>query len=148
VVDEVALTLPAGSAHTLTCDCPTDGVVVDGDALRLEQVLHNLIQNAIKYSPLGGPIAVQVAQRAEQAAITVTDRGIGIPRDAQANLFQRFYRAGNVRDDSISGMGIGLYVVKEIVSRHGGTVEVVSTEGEGSTFIVRLPTVTLQQERR
>ncbi|HSH79439.1 MAG TPA: PAS domain S-box protein, partial [Herpetosiphonaceae bacterium] len=132
VVEEVALTLPVDSTHSLTCSWAEEAVIVAGDALRLEQVLHNLLQNAIKYSPQGGLISVQVARDADQAIIALSDQGIGIPGDAQANVFQRFYRAGNVRNDHISGMGIGLYVVKEIVSRHGGTVDVASVEGTGS----------------
>ena len=139
VVDEVALTLPQGSMHTLTCSGAEDGVQVVGDALRLEQVLHNLLQNAIKYSPAGGAVSVRVARHDDQAVVAVRDQGIGIPRDAQANVFQRFYRAGNIRSDHISGLGIGLYIVQEIVSRHGGTVDVASVDGEGSTFTVRLP---------
>jgi signal transduction histidine kinase len=146
VADEVSMMFPPGSPHVLTCECPEGAVIVEGDALRLEQVLQNLVQNAIKYSPQGGAINVQVEKHGDQAVIAVSDRGLGIPRDAQANLFQRFYRAGNVRGDSISGMGIGLYVVREIVSRHDGTVEVESTEGVGSTFIVRLPMAKLQHE--
>ena len=139
VAEEVALTLPVDSTHSLTCRCAEETLILAGDALRLEQVFHNLLQNAIKYSPQGGPVRVRVAREADHAIIALSDQGIGIPGDAQANLFQRFYRAGNVRNDHISGMGIGLYVVKEIVSRHGGTVDVASVEGTGSTFTVRLP---------
>lgn len=139
VAEEVALTLPVDSMHSLTCRCAEETLILAGDALRLEQVFHNLLQNAIKYSPQGGPISVRVARDADQAIIALSDQGMGIPSDAQANVFQRFYRAGNVRNDHISGMGIGLYVVKEIVSRHGGTVDVASVEGTGSTFTVHLP---------
>jgi signal transduction histidine kinase len=75
------------------------------------------------------------------ACLEVTDRGMGIPAAALTRLFGRFYRAPNVDSQHISGMGLGLYVVKEIVALHGGRVEVISHEGEGSTFIVWLPLI-------
>jgi signal transduction histidine kinase len=80
-----------------------------------------------------------VARQGDYAVIAVTDQGMGIPAASQAQLFQRFYRAGNVNASNISGMGIGLYVVKEIVSRHGGDVRVSSMEHQGTTFTVLLP---------
>ena len=139
VADEFRLALPPGGAHTISCSCPEEVVIVEGDGLRLEQVLHNLLQNAVKYSPEGGSIRVRVERQDGQASIAIGDQGIGIPPEAQANLFQRFFRADNVRGRSMSGMGIGLYVVNEIVSRHGGTIAVESAEGKGSTFTIRLP---------
>jgi signal transduction histidine kinase len=107
--------------------------------LRLEQVVQNLVQNALKYSQAPDPIRVIVALVNDAGRITVQDWGIGIPREELANLFKRFYRAKNVEDQHISGMGIGLCVVKEIITMHGGTVEVESTEGQGSCFTVSLP---------
>ena len=80
-----------------------------------------------------------VEQRDTLACVAVTDQGIGIPEPAQAQLFSRFYRAPNVDPQQISGMGLGLYVVKEIVALHGGTVDVTSAEGQGSTFTICLP---------
>ena len=136
VVDEAR---PALERHTLELSCTGDSFIVEGDELRLEQVIQNLLQNAIKYSPDGGLITVRVEQRDNQASLAISDQGIGIPEAAQAQLFQRFYRAANTDGSPIAGMGIGLYVVKEIVTRHGGTVEVSSVEGKGSTFTVRLP---------
>jgi signal transduction histidine kinase len=105
----------------------------------LEQVIQNLVQNAIKYSPTGGSVRVQLEQRGTLACMAVHDQGIGIPSAALPQLFQRFYRAKNADDQHISGMGIGLSIVEEIVSLHGGTVEVQSTEGQGSTFTICLP---------
>ena len=129
---------PTLAQHTLQYHGPEAPLVLAGDALRLEQVVQNLLQNAIKYSPAGGPIVVALTQQADQAILTISDPGIGIPAAAQAHLFERFYRAANAEQAS-SGVGIGLYVVKEIVSRHHGTVDVTSVEGQGSTFTVRLP---------
>ena len=113
--------------------------MVNGDAMRLEQVLDNLVQNAIKYSPGGGSVKVRIEQQSDKACLWVTDEGIGIPHKAVPHLFERFYRAPNVDPQQITGMGIGLYVVKEIVQLHGGTIMVESTEGVGSTFRICLP---------
>jgi PAS domain S-box-containing protein len=130
---------PSLERHTIVCDAPDEAVIVEGDELRLEQVLQNLIQNAIKYSPNGGTVTVRVERRGDSAAVSVSDQGIGIPAQALPKLFRRFYRASNVEDQHISGMGIGLYVVKEIVALHGGDVEAESVEGQGSTFRISLP---------
>jgi PAS domain S-box-containing protein len=135
----VADVQPTLTQHTLTLSDPERVLIISGDALRLEQVIQNLLQNAIKYSPAGGEIAVRVEQREQMACVAVTDQGIGIPADALPRLFQRFYRASNVDAGGISGLGIGLYVVKEIVTLHGGAVEVTSTAGQGSTFTFCLP---------
>ncbi len=136
VVEEIRLGL---DHHMLTWSSSHAELVIEGDALRLEQVFHNLIGNAIKYSPEGGLITVGVERRNNHACVKVTDQGIGIPQAALAQLFQRFYRAENVDAQHISGIGIGLFVVKEIVDLHGGEVTVDSNEGHGSTFIVCLP---------
>jgi PAS domain S-box-containing protein len=125
--------------HTLAYVPPNDQLAIVGDELRLEQVIQNLVQNAIKYSPKGGPVEVRAVRRGTMACISVTDQGIGIPQAALSRLFTRFYRAPNVDPQHISGMGVGLYVVKEIVSLHGGEVEVESQEGVGSTFTICLP---------
>ncbi len=125
--------------HPITLTCTPEPIVIEGDLLRLERVLYNLLQNAIKYSPAGGPIDVQIERRGDEAYLAVQDQGIGIPEEEQQKLFQRFYRASNATVRHIGGMGIGLYLVKEIVEHHGGKVEVISNEGEGSTFILRFP---------
>jgi signal transduction histidine kinase len=114
-------------------------ILINGDALRLEQVLQNLIQNAIKYSPAGGPVTVRVEQQGETVRVAVADQGVGIPQEALPRLFQRYYRAANVDAGGIKGLGIGLYVVKEIVTLHGGTVTVDSAEGLGSNFTICFP---------
>ncbi|HEX9369378.1 MAG TPA: PAS domain S-box protein, partial [Roseiflexaceae bacterium] len=108
---------PQLAGRALTLECPDEPIVVLGDELRLEQVIQNLIQNAIKYSPSGAPIVVRVALRhpdGEQggcrACVAVADRGIGIPAESLPQLFQRFYRAPNASNHQISGMGVGLYV--------------------------------------
>lgn len=130
---------PTLERHRVIFQGSGSALFVHGDALRLEQVVHNLVSNAIKYSPGGGTVQVQVARRAAMGTIVVSDQGMGIPAEALPQLFQRFYRAPNVDAQYISGMGIGLHVVKEIVTLHGGTIEVASQEGAGSTFTVVLP---------
>jgi PAS domain S-box-containing protein len=119
--------------------------LVLGDALRLEQVVQNLLHNAVKYSPEGGTIDVQLellqssAQAGHKICLCISDSGMGIPAEELPNVFRRFYRAKNVEQTQISGVGVGLYVAHEIVTLHGGTIEVESTEGIGSSFRVTLP---------
>jgi PAS domain S-box-containing protein len=124
--------------HSFVVDTSGEPLMAQGDELRLEQALQNLLNNAVKYSPHGGAIHVRVFRRDQQVCASVADQGIGIPPAALDQLFTRFFRAGNV-DSTVTGMGVGLYVVKEIVTLHGGTVTVDSTEGVGSTFTVCLP---------
>ncbi len=138
VVDEVRATLPATTNHSVELTLAQARVVAVGDAERLEQVLHNLLSNALKYSPAGGTVQVKVTCTVTEASVEITDQGIGMPADAQAHLFEPFYRASNVGGQA-SGFGLGLYIVREIVARHGGRIEVESTEGVGSTFRVVLP---------
>jgi signal transduction histidine kinase len=125
--------------HTVSCKTPEAELIVHGDPMRLEQVLTNLLQNAVKYSPSGGGVSVQVGQRGDRVFLIVADQGMGIAADALPHLFERYYRAPAVTAQMVSGMGIGLYVVQEIVTLHGGVVQVESTEGKGSAFTVWLP---------
>jgi signal transduction histidine kinase len=133
-------TLPTIRRHDLVCKVDEAPIMIFGDALRLEQVLQNLIGNAVKYSPNGGEVRVRVVRQEDGfARIDVQDHGIGIPEDALPHLFSRFYRAPNAVAGQISGTGIGLYVVKEIVALHGGRVGVASSQGTGATFSITLP---------
>lgn len=130
---------PTLHQHTLALHLPPHPLYLAGDELRLEQVFQNLIQNAVKYSPQGGAIRLYLDREGALARVRVCDEGLGIPSDALPHLFERFYRASSREIQSISGVGLGLFVVKEIVSLHGGQVEVESQEGKGSTFTVWLP---------
>jgi len=136
VVDDAGL---METGHILEFRGPDTPVVITGDRVRLEQVLQNLLDNAVKYSPAGGVITVGVERRNVQAVLSVSDQGIGIPEEARARLFDRFYRASNIDRRQTQGVGIGLSIVIEIVALHGGVVEIDSAEGRGSTFTVRLP---------
>ncbi len=125
--------------HTIQYMPPEHPILIVGDELRLEQVIQNLIQNAVKYSPLGGTITIALQQSLHEARLSVSDRGIGIPKASLPHIFSRFYRASNADPLHISGMGVGLYVVKEIVGLHKGRITVESQEGEGTTFTIFLP---------
>jgi PAS domain S-box-containing protein len=111
------------------------------DAFRIEQVLSNLLSNAIKYSPQGGAIEVTLEEEIEtrEARFSIRDYGMGISRDQQALIFGRFVRADNVRTARISGTGLGLYLCRELVERHGGRIYFESSEGRGTTFFFSLP---------
>jgi signal transduction histidine kinase len=127
--------------HRLEVHATEDALVSEIDPGRIEQVLTNLIGNAIKYSPQGGPVVLRL--RAEQAAgtivLSVQDQGIGIASGQQAQIFSRFMRADNAVAWGISGTGLGLYICRELVERHGGQVWFESEEGRGSTFFLALP---------
>ncbi|HUZ33591.1 MAG TPA: ATP-binding protein [Xanthobacteraceae bacterium] len=110
---------------------------VVGDAKLLFQAFSNLVANAVKYSPAGGLIEVDAGIVGEQAVVAVADRGIGIPSGDLGRLFERYYRGSNV--SGIVGTGVGLYLAKTAVELHGGVIEVTSSEGDGSRFVVRLP---------
>ncbi len=111
------------------------------DAFRIEQVLSNLLNNAIKYSPQGGVIEVAIGEdpEAHEARFSIRDHGMGIPREQQAHIFRRFVRAENVRATGIRGTGLGLYLCRELVERHGGHIYFESEEGAGTTFFFSLP---------
>jgi signal transduction histidine kinase len=136
VVEELQ---PALDRHAVDCQLPGAELMIEGDEVRLEQVVQNLLSNAVKYSPDGSSVVMRLEQQGDMARLIVTDSGIGIPQNDLPQLFQRFYRASNADTQHISGMGIGLYVVKEIVTLHGGTVAVESCEGAGSAFTICLP---------
>ena len=125
--------------HEIVFQRPREPVLIDGDRPRLEQVLVNLLQNALKYSPLGGQVVVRVTRSSGEGFLSVTDPGIGIPLEEQPRLFERFFRAANATTRNYSGLGIGLFVSAEIVRRHGGRFEVKSEVGIGSTFTILLP---------
>ena len=127
--------------HTFSLDTAHTSLVVEVDRARIEQVLTNLLSNAIKYSPQGGPIELAIREEVEPhaALVSIRDRGIGIPVGQQAHIFGRFVRAENARASEITGTGLGLFLSRELVERHGGRLWFESTEGVGSTFFMALP---------
>jgi two-component system sensor histidine kinase BaeS len=113
--------------------------VVDGDAKRLEQIVVNLLSNALRYSDAGGTVTVHVHPDGDRALLEVRDTGIGIAPDDVPRVFTRFWRGEKSRSRATGGAGIGLSIVKELVQAHGGEVTVESSPGEGSAFRVSLP---------
>jgi signal transduction histidine kinase len=112
---------------------------VDGDPARIKQVIVNLLDNAIKYTPAGGVVRLGVTAEGSEAVLAVSDTGVGIPADAQSHVFDRFYRVDPARSREVGGAGIGLSIVKAICVAHNGRVEVESHIGHGSCFRVCLP---------
>jgi PAS domain S-box-containing protein len=110
-----------------------------GDRDRLGQVFTNLISNAIKYAPDAETVEIDLSASPETVTISVRDHGLGIPREQRDKIFERFYRVAGPQQKAVSGLGMGLYIVAEIVKRHGGTITVDSAVGKGSTFTVTLP---------
>ncbi len=127
--------------HTLNLTADPASIWLQGDRNRLEQVLLNLLGNAIKYTPQGGliDIAVTQAEDGQSAQVRIQDSGIGIPREQQARLFARFSRASNAAAHGITGTGLGLFLCRELIERHGGRIWLESEEGNGSTFAFLLP---------
>ena len=111
------------------------------DRERISQVVLNLLSNARKYSPSDAPVLVKLERQGEEALISVTDHGVGIPPEKLAHIFERFYRVPevDVQTGSSSGVGLGLYIAQKIIERHDGHLTVTSTPGQGSTFTIHLP---------
>jgi signal transduction histidine kinase len=109
--------------------------------LRVERILYNLVDNAIKYSPNGGEVRIFARQDGDFLTMGVSDQGPGISRDDQARLFQSFERLGAIVSGSIQGTGLGLRVCRLLVEAHGGRIWVESEKGKGSTFFFTLPVV-------
>jgi PAS domain S-box-containing protein len=125
---------------------PQDGKSVSGDRDRLEQVLGNLLENAVKYSPDGSDVTITVEDRGDSFVTAVCDRGIGIPADELGQVFERFHRGRQVSSTNYGGLGLGLYITKQIIERHGGTIWVESREGQGTTFHFSLPVAEVPAE--
>jgi signal transduction histidine kinase len=113
---------------------------VDGDPKRLAQIIENLLSNALRYTPAGGEVSVEVAERDGEAVLVVADSGVGIPGDDLPHIFERFWRGEQSRARHTGGAGIGLAIVRELVRAHDGRIDVESKPGEGSRFRVSLPT--------
>ena len=125
--------------HRVEVSHDEPNLAVHGDPERLLQVLVNLLDNAVKYSPGGGSIRIDCTQEDEAVRLSVADEGLGIPADRIGRVFDRFERIGGEERAAIRGTGLGLYIVREFVHAMGGTVTVESGEGDGSTFTVTLP---------
>jgi signal transduction histidine kinase len=139
---QVTLYSAQSELHDLSFEPANEPLVVDGDPDRLAQVIGNLLSNAIKYSPDGGSVEVSASPVADEAWVWVRDRGLGIPREHQDQIFTKFFRADAARTRGIGGTGLGLVLAQQILEAHGGDIGFESEEGHGSTFWIRLPAVT------
>jgi signal transduction histidine kinase len=131
----IRLYAPIATQHSVELEQPGARVIVRADRLRIEQIVGNLISNAVKYSPSGSPIGVRLLSRGDEAVITVSDSGAGLSEEEIKSIFLPFRRASHTGP----GAGLGLSVVRRIVTAHGGRIEVDSTPGQGSAFTVRIP---------
>lgn len=116
-------------------------LMVLGDRSQLVSGISNLVDNAIKYSEPGGIVSIESSIVGHEVVVAITDHGIGISKQHQDRIFERFYRVDKARSRATGGTGLGLSIVRHIVQEHGGTIELISEEGVGSTFTVRLPHV-------
>ena len=142
VIDEVVANLQGGARSkelALRAVLPDDLPTIRGNHTRLVQVMTNLLDNAIRYTPEGGSITVRAADDGAHVSVSVSDTGVGIPAHARTHIFEKFYRVDGPQTRELEGMGLGLATVKSIVEKHGGRIWVESKEGEGSTFHFSLP---------
>ena len=137
----------AERSHTFTLDIPAPLPFIEADKERIEQVLVNIISNALKYTPVGGKISLEAySEGTETVVLRVRDNGIGIPEQDIPRLFERFYRVEKARSSETGGTGLGLAIAKEIVSAHNGRISVESRQGEGTTVTVVLPLERVQTQ--
>ncbi len=133
--------------HSLTVDVPPEPIWLDGDLTRLAQVVGNLLNNAAKYTPEGGRIGLSLRTDGNEAVIAVSDNGLGIPADMQSKVFQLFTQVESHTDRARGGLGIGLALVKQLVTMHDGSVRAESAgTGQGSIFTIRIPLAAYQVE--
>ncbi|NLX69486.1 MAG: cell wall metabolism sensor histidine kinase WalK [Clostridiales bacterium] len=116
-----------------------DHLTVSGDSVKLQQVVSNIVDNAIKYTPEGGRVTVEVYENSGNAVVKVSDTGIGIPAKDLPHIFDRFFRVDKARSRATGGTGLGLSIAHKIILLHGGNIRVVSEEGKGSIFYIELP---------
>jgi PAS domain S-box-containing protein len=153
--EETTRVTAAAAGVQVTVDVPEEGLVVSGDAVRLGQACDNLVSNAVKFTPSGGSVVLALRQAWQTpdggvwdterpgavpvAQVSVSDTGMGIPTGEQGRLFTRFFRASTAQRSAVPGVGLGLAITKAITTAHGGTLDLVSAEGQGTTFTMTLP---------
>ena len=119
---------------------------VEVDADKMIQVLDNIMNNAIKYSPDGGTITCGLMETNDSVVLSISDEGLGIPKRDLANVFDRFFRVDKARARSMGGTGLGLAISKEVVQQHKGKIWAESTEGKGTTFYISLPYLPYEED--
>jgi CheY-like chemotaxis protein len=136
---ETSMPLIDAGDHVLAVDLPETPLPLDADPLRLAQVLGNVLNNAAKYTPRGGRIALSARREGAMAAIAIIDSGIGIPESARANVFEMFAQVGDSLGRAQGGLGIGLSLSRRLIELHGGSIVLEESTPQGSTFVIRLP---------
>ncbi len=139
---------PLTNGITLAFQAPEQPLRVQGDRLRLSQVVTNLVMNAVKYAPNTERVDVRLRAADGAAELQVQDYGPGIPAAALPHIFSRFYQVTHQNQDQTAGLGLGLYLVRQLVEAHDGSIGVESVEGQGATFTVRLPLLSAEEESR
>jgi signal transduction histidine kinase len=140
VVAEVADRFQATTqSHWMLLDLEPELPAIEGDADKLTQVVSNLLSNAIKYSPNGGDVLIKSGSDGEHVQVSLTDHGLGLPAEALDTVFERYARHQAKDRESITGTGLGLPLVRQIIEMHGGRVWAESAEGKGSTFTFAVP---------
>ncbi len=153
--EETVRVTAAAAGVEVVVDLPEDGLVVPGDAVRLGQACDNLVSNAVKFTPAGGRVTLSLRRAwstpdgttsddprsgaVPVARLAVSDTGMGIPAGEQSKMFTRFFRASTAQRNAVPGVGLGLAITKAITTAHGGTLDLVSVEGRGTTFTLTLP---------
>ena len=125
--------------HHIHLDIQTEKTKVRADKARIAQVVGNILDNAVKYSPYGGPITVRLQAQEDYYLVSISDQGIGVNPEHFDHIFERFYRVHNTASQPYSGIGLGLYVAKAIIDGHGGQIWLTNNQGTGSTFSFTLP---------
>ena len=145
--EQVKRLSPLARENGVELDCQVkESPEINGDALKLQQVVYNIIDNAIKYTPRGGEVHCALTRSGKRAIIRVTDTGVGIPEADLPHIFDRFYRVDKARSRETGGTGLGLSIVKQFVLLHGGNITAKSAPGKGSTFVIELPLAEKKKE--
>jgi signal transduction histidine kinase len=149
VIEGVLASIKAhATGHRFTVDCPDDLPAMLADRGKVEQVLTNLVSNAVKYSPAGGTITIAAKASGPAVRLSVSDEGLGLPPEELPKLFGRFHRIQDSLREGIQGTGLGLYICKQLIELHDGKIWAESPGPEhGSTFTVELPIATEEMRR-
>ena len=139
LVESVRSVQASAEQHTIYLDIAVQDTKIVADKMRMSQVIGNILDNAIKYSPQGGQVTVKLEEREGDYFVSITDQGIGISQEYLDHIFERFYRVRNTASRQYSGIGLGLYVTRAIVEEHGGHIWVTNNKGLGCTFSFTVP---------
>ena len=139
LVESVRSAQASAELHTVYLDIQAQGTTIMADRMRIEQVIGNILDNAIKYSPRGGKVTVRLESQDKEYLISIIDEGIGVSAEQFDHIFERFYRVHNTSIQQYSGIGLGLYVAKAIINGHGGQIWFTNNQSNGSTFHFTLP---------